>query len=116
MENGLEVAAEEERGRSALFIILCEKMASIASDSCPDAPILVHMLLGGAHPGSATAVSSARKIVNCADRTGRTVFDIVERAEHSCLGACKLVLRDASQGILSHDSSNNYAGVSAGAP
>lgn len=105
LESGLEVAAEEERGRNALFI-LCEQMATVGSETCPDAPRLVHMLLGGAHPGHTSTVSNARKVVNSADRTGRTVFDIVERADHSCLAACRQVLRDASQGALHLDSAN----------
>lgn len=108
LESGLEVGAEEERGRNSLFI-LCEQMSTVGSESCPDAPRLVHMLLGGAHPGHTSTVSTARKIVNSADRTGRTVFDIVERADHSCLAACRQVLRDASQGVLHLDSANYSA-------
>jgi hypothetical protein len=100
MDGGLDVGAQEERGRSALFI-LCEQMATVGSDTCPDAARLVHLLLGGGN--ASHSASAARKIVNSADRTGRTVFDIVERADHSCLAACRAVLRDASQGVLHQD-------------
>jgi hypothetical protein len=110
LEAGLEVSAQEERGRSALFV-LCEQMATVGGDTCPDAPRLVHLLLTGANGGSSS--SSARKTVNTADRTGRTVFDIVERADHSCLAACRAVLRDASQGVLHHDGSD-YAALGGG--
>jgi hypothetical protein len=110
LEAGLEVSAQEERGRSALFV-LCEQMATVGSDTCPDAPRLVHLLLTGANGGSSS--SSARKTVNTADRTGRTVFDIVERADHSCLAACRAVLRDASQGVL-HQDGSDYAALGGG--
>ena len=111
LENGLEVGAEEERGRNALFV-LCEQMATVGSDACPDAPRLVHMLLGGVNPAHGSVGSAARRLVNAADRTGRTVFDIADRADHSCLAACRHVLRDASQGVL-HIDSANYAGTQA---
>lgn len=103
LDGGLDVGAQEERGRSALFI-LCEQMATVGSDTCPDAARLVHLLLGGGN--ASHSASAARKIVNSADRTGRTVFDIVERADHSCLAACRAVLRDASQGVLHQDGSS----------
>ena len=104
IDSGLDVAIQEERGRSALFV-LCEQMATVGSETCPDAPRLVHMLLGGANPSHNAAPSMARKVVNAADHTGRTVFDIVERTEHSCLSVCRSMLRDASQGVLQADGS-----------
>ena len=107
LENGLEVGAEEERGRNALFV-LCEQMSTVGSDACPDAARLVHMLLNGINPAHGSSGSAARRLVNAADRTGRTVFDISDRADHSCLAACRHVLKDASQGIL-HADSANYA-------
>lgn len=111
LEAGLDVGAQEERGRSALFV-LCEQMATVPGESAPDAPRLVHMLLVGANGHQRASV--ARKIVSAADRTGRTVFDIVERADHSCLAACRAVLRDASQGVLHHDGSD-YGSVTGAA-
>lgn len=111
LDSGIDSSVQEERGRSALFI-LCEQMATVGSETCPDAPRLVHLLLSGAN-GSHSS-SAARKMVNAADRTGRTVFDIVERADHSCLAACRAVLRDASQGALHQDGSSYGAVVGHG--
>ena len=114
LESGLEVGAEEERGRNALFV-LCEQMATVGSDACPDAPRLVHMLLGGVNPTHGSVGNAARRLVNAADRTGRTVFDIADRADHSCLAACRHVLKDASQGILQDDGSKYASAQSSSA-
>jgi hypothetical protein len=115
LDSGMAAGAEEDRGRNTLFV-LCEQMASVGSDVCGDAPRLVHMLLSGgagAGAGSAQQVATlARKVSNSADRTGRTVFDIVERVENSCLSACLPVLRDASQGVLQPSGGEGYGGGS----
>jgi hypothetical protein len=111
LDSGLAAGAEDDRGRNTLFV-LCEQMASVGSDVCGDAPRLVHMLLSGgagAGAGSAQQVATlARKVSNSADRTGRTVFDIAERVENSCLSACLPVLRDASQGVLQPSGGEGY--------
>jgi hypothetical protein len=94
LEAGLEPGEEEERGRSALFL-LCEQMAATSAEACPDASRLVHMLLThGADKQTAQA------LVCAADRSGRCCLDLVDREARSCLAACRHMLRDASQGIL----------------
>jgi hypothetical protein len=76
---------EDDRGRNALFV-LCEQMCLIASDVCPDAPRLMHIVLDAC---GASGVGGS-------DRTGRTVFDIEERVPHSCLSACRQILLDSA--------------------
>jgi len=107
VDAGLEAfAVESEGGLNALFI-LCHQMAIVSSDLCPDAASLVQLILRGSTAGSAssnyTISTTARRLVNSIDPSGRTVLDIVEKIEHSCLSACRSLLRDASRGILSSE-------------
>jgi hypothetical protein len=85
LEHGVNPAMEDDRGRNALFV-LCEQMCLIASDVCPDAPRLMHIVLDACGANG----------VGGSDRTGRTVFDIEERVPHSCLSSCRQILLDSA--------------------
>jgi hypothetical protein len=89
LDSGLSVSVEDSRGRSPLFI-LCEQLATTPSDQAPDATRLVHMLIDVGHE------------IGGSDRTGRTIFDIVETVPHSCLHACKSILTQATNGSKSN--------------
>ena len=106
VDAGLEAfAVESEGGLNALFV-LCHQMAIVSSDLCPDAASLVQLILRGSSStasSSYTISTTARRLVNSIDPSGRTVLDIAEKIEHSCLSACRSLLRDASRGILSSD-------------
>lgn len=111
VDAGLEAfAVESEGGLNALFV-LCHQMALVSSDLCPDAASLVQLILRGSSSSSTagsassnyTISTTARRLVNSIDPSGRTVLDIAEKIDHSCLSACRSLLRDASRGILNSD-------------
>ena len=79
--------AESDKGRSGLFLLV-EQMAVTPSDQCPEATRVMHMALD--------SCSDPARAVGTADRTGRTVLDVEEKVEHSCLGACRSILKDAA--------------------
>lgn len=101
LDFGLSPALEDDRGRNALFV-LCEQMAMTPSETAPDAPRLIHLLVDS-HPQHGIGGS---------DRTGRTIFDIVETVSHSCLHACKALLVQATATTARHSSGSYHAGSS----
>ena len=80
---------EDDQGRSALFV-LCERMAHVRHDACPEAPSILKMMLectGG--------------IIGGADHCGRTVFDLDQQVDdtekpYTCLRAARQLLVQAS--------------------
>jgi hypothetical protein len=89
LEDGLNPTAEDDHGRNALFV-LSEAMASVAADQSPDSTRLVHYLL------EYSSNLNPFYGIGGSDRTGRTIFDIEEVVAHSCLAACRAVLKQAS--------------------
>lgn len=88
----LSPSIEDSSGRNALFV-LCEAMAHANHDHSVDSAGIVKMLL-----------EHSQHNISGADRTGRTVLDIVEAVPNSALAAVKHLLIDASGSRASHGS------------
>eukprot|EP01038_Epipyxis_sp_PR26KG_P006383 gene6383-8793_t len=110
----------DENDRTSLFI-LCEQMATISYEYCPDAPKIMKLLLDLPRPknnnnninninnnNNSLYLLSLKNWIEKADRTGRTIFDIEEKVPHSCLSICKPILYDI---IKSNNINNNRLGL-----
>jgi len=85
LDQGCNVWAEDDQGRNALFL-LCEQMALTPIDVCPDAARYVQMLVDQQPPYGSNGLGAS-------DRSGRTIFHLIERAGvSSCLQSCKSLL------------------------
>jgi hypothetical protein len=95
LEAGCSPMLEDEKGRNSLFI-LCEQMAGVSLEVCPEAGKIMRTLLD----------SCGNVGVGGSDRSGRTVFDIRERVPLSCLSSVKSMLINAT---LSNTNQNNHS-------
>jgi hypothetical protein len=101
LENGCNPNMEDDRGRNSLFI-LCEQLAVTPSDYCPDASRLVHYLLDAMTSSPHSILNNPNdRGVGGSDRAGRTIFDIRETVQNSCLQACRTILLQATARISS---------------
>jgi hypothetical protein len=81
--NGADVSSHDTQGRSVIFT-LCERMAQVSQDTCPPnyAIEILEMLL---HSSTYTGLGGA-------NRSGQTLFDIVDKVSKSCLMSCQHLL------------------------
>lgn len=91
---------EDDKGRSSLFI-LCEQMAHISSETCPDSNRLMQVVLEATHG-----------TLGGSDRSGRTVLDIEEKVTHSCLSACRHLLNSGAAGSSGNSSHHHLSNSS----
>jgi len=101
LEAGLSPGDEDDKGRNGLFA-LCEQMAGVSTEICPDANKILRMILDGCGLVG----------VGGSDRSGRTVFDIPDRVSFSCLASARPLLVEATMKSATNtldalDSQNN---------
>jgi sulfur carrier protein ThiS len=107
LESSVNPCVEDDRGRNALFI-LCEQMAVTPNEYVPDCTRLVHYLLDAmTFPNTNVHSNANERGVAGSDRTGRTIFDLKETVNHSCLSACKSILLKATAKIQQNDPSRS---------
>lgn len=132
--SGLDPTLEDETGKNAFFIF-CERLASVSTNAFADTESIVQLFLR--YPTDNNSNKKSTKLVlnsstpvkgeipvfiTRSDRTGKTVFDIDEIVDKSCLSVAKSLLSSsisrstqssrASHHGLRSSGDNDHEGIS----